>query len=1039
MSFLTDAEIKEQYGPTRAEVNSWLKTKRLPNTRANRALANRKITAAKIKKTIGKSVTVLESAGAWQIVYGQVLAGGVFSFAEDSNEHRYLHMVITVAGHEINSIEKLYLDGQEVTFGASPDPRWSVSITDLKTNTTRAADHKVFMEVNEGTAGNPAIADLIGTLPARWDSNRRQSGRAHVYIIIEWDALLFPNGRPEVSFLIKGKKCFDPRTGTTAWTQNPALQVMDYLTNDSFGLGIPIAEIETVEGKPGSFWDAANVCDEDVTLNSGGTEKRYTGNGFFEVGPDHQSILEEMCTAFAGSITYSNGKWKCWPAKYREPELELTESDVVSDLRVTTRISRKDNFNAVKGTFVSPNSNYEEADFPAVRNSFYTAQDNGEEIFEDIQLPFTQSSATAQRIAKIWLERIRQPITVELVAKMRALQVETGETLKLSWERFGWIEKVFEVDEQEVIWQADGDSMTVGVRMVLRETASGVYDWNAGQETRFDLAPNTTLPSPFDVATPSGVSITSGTTELLARSDGTILSRMKVAWSPMTDFYVTSGGTIEVQYKRSVDSSYSVATPVQGDMDFCHIIDVEDSIQYDVRVRARSGFGYYSEWTTTVTHTVVGKTEKPSNVQGFAAQILGFGIFFSWEHIPDLDRKEYEIRLGDLNDSWDDSISIAVVSGNSKTVDLVLTGDYRFFIKAVDTSNNYSETAAELTLNVEGPSKPTVTFEFSGPNLSLTWTASTGLFEVRDYEIRFGNTFSSATVETTIKGTSYARKIDWSGNRRYWVVGRDVAGNYGTEASVDVRVEPPGIVDSLQVEVIDNNVLLRWLAPSSGTLPIAKFNVSKGALYDSATLVGEVGGTFAALFEIISGSYTYWVTAEDSAGNVGPERAITAFVDEPPDFVLLDDQTLDVSNSTGVVGMNYFVENGELFLCVNATQTFEEHFISNGWTSPQDQIDDGFDYYLQPSADFGYWEKTLDLGATIDAALIKFSFTQQDFGGSNTFDIFISYSADGVTYTEVEGSQVYATAFQYVKVKITQGTIPGDSGSLMGVSGLTYP
>ncbi len=41
--------------------------------------------------------------------------------------------------------------------------------------------------------------------------------------MLEYDADAFPNGVPEVTAVVKGKKVYDPRTSTTAWSDNPAL------------------------------------------------------------------------------------------------------------------------------------------------------------------------------------------------------------------------------------------------------------------------------------------------------------------------------------------------------------------------------------------------------------------------------------------------------------------------------------------------------------------------------------------------------------------------------------------------------------------------------------------------------------------------------------------------------------------------------------------------------------------------------------------------------------------------------------------------
>lgn len=1038
MTFLTDAEITERYGPEKGEIRDWLKQKRLPNTRTNRALATRKITAAKIKKTLGKEIAVLESAGNWQVIYGECRVGGTITFAHTTGDNANLHMVVTIAGHEIDSVQKLYLDGQEVIFGASPDSRWSTGIKDLKTGQIRPADHKIFMAVNNGNPSNPAIADLVAQCPDKWTSAHKQTGRAHAYILIKWDAILFPNGRPEISFLVRGKKCYDPRTSTTAWTQNPALQILDYLTNTQYGVGENIADIETASGITGSFYDGADLCDEEVPVLAGGTEKRYTGNGYFVIGESHQTIIEELCTAMGGSIATGGDKYKCVPARYFAPEITLDENDILSELRVTTRISRRDNFNAVKGTYVSPQANYEETDFPSIRNSYYKAQDNNEEIFEDIQLPYTQSGATAQRLAKIELERIRQPITVELTATLKAYLAEVGETIKLTWPRFGWVEKIFEIEELEPVPNGDGGNLYFGIRLVLRETAEAVLDWNAGQETRVDLAPNTTLPNAFSVQVPTGLTLTSGTTELYVRHDGTVFSRIKVAWTPMTDFFVTSGGTVEVQYRKTGTTNWSVASPIPGELDFTHILDVQDGASYDVRARARSAFGVYSEFSPIAEHVVVGKTERPSNVTGFAVELGKYGVFFKWDRIADLDEASYEIRVGELDDTWEECLVIAEATGNSKQVDLILKGSYKFLIKAIDTSQNYSLEPAIVTLNLNGPSAPNVSFELIGENLVLSWTPSIGLFETKEYEIRYGDDFNLATVEARIKGTSYQRKVDWSDTRKFWVVGIDVADNLGTPTPKDVTIIAPSKVNNLTVDVIDNNVLLKWTAPTSGNLPIIHYKVKKGNPYGSAVLVGNADATFSALFEILSGNYTYWIVPTNSALIEGTPTQITALVNQPPDFVILDDQIIDPDTGTGI---NILIEENTILMAVNEAETFEDHFINNGWSTPEDQINDGFPYYFQPTPDFGYWEKVIDYGAVFDGTLINLSFDQEDIIGTPDVKVYIAYSPDGDAWVEAETNQVYGTNFRYVRIRFVIGDFPVPSGTgvAMGVLGLTYP
>lgn len=1017
MTFLTERDIKEQYGPSKEEVADWLKQRRLKNTRTNRALATRRLTASKIKSELGRDISGFDPTGSWQVIYGRAKVGGVVTFVHTDQNNARLHLVVTIAGHQIDAVEKLYLDDQEVIFGASPDARWSTAILDLRTNVSRAANYKVFMAVNNGNPTNPAIADLITEVPTKWTSAHKQAGRAHVYIILKWDPVLFPTGIPEISFLVRGKPCFDPRTSTTAWTQNAALQLLDYMTNTGYGLGVPIAECETTAGKAGSWRTAADVCDQNVALIAGGTEKRYTGNGRFEIGESHQTIIESLCSAMAGTITFVGGKWKCWTATWTASALTITEDDVIGDISIQTRVSRRDNFNSVAGTYVNPKSNYEEADFPGISNSLYITQDNGIRITEDIQLPFTTSAATAQRIAKIHLEKIRQGITVELIGKLKLLRVEVGETIALTWPRLGWSAKTFEVEESEVLLDATENNPTISVRLLLRESASAVYDWNNGLETTVDLAPNTDLPSPFSVTAPTISSISSGTSQLYTRADGTIFSRMLVVWAAPVDQFVLQGGQIELQYKKTTDASWIQLAPVTADSTSAYILDVQDGAQYDVRARARNALGNTSDYSAITTHTVIGKTQPPGQISGFAAIIDSFGILLEWDALPDLDIDHYHIKKAAVGDSWATGVTVAEVAATAYLLQQQVAGTFKLLIKAVDTSNNESLTASEITIGIVGPSAPTITFTISGPNAILNWTASTGPFELREYEIRYGSTFATATTVTQTKGTSLTRKVDWSGLGRWWVVGIDIAGNIGTPASCDINVAAPSAVQSLKSEVVDNNVLLRWSAPNSGTLPIDGYRVYKGATFAGATLVGEVGGTFSALFEVIAGTFTYWVVAINSANTQGVEASITTQVSQPPDYTILSDQNIDPNTGTLT---NTLVIDGELWLGINTTETWEQHFVNNGWTTPQNQIDSGNPYYLQPSTSTASYVKIIDYGSTIASAIIKVSFIKTQIVGTTSVTTKIATSPDNAVWTEVTAQQMFGQSFRYVRITISK-------------------
>ena len=72
------------------------------------------------------------------------------------------------------------------------------------------------------------------------------------------------------------------------------------------------------------------------------------------------------------------------------------------------------------------------------------------------------------------------------------------------YDKYGWISKPFEILEWKLTVR-QGDVPTIGIDILARETASGIYDWAVGEETKVDFAPNTQTPDPFFISPPSNI------------------------------------------------------------------------------------------------------------------------------------------------------------------------------------------------------------------------------------------------------------------------------------------------------------------------------------------------------------------------------------------------------------------------------------------------------------------------------------------------------------------------------------------------------
>lgn len=637
----------------------------------------------------GRTVNIRQPITTRTIVYGEVRVGGTYVFAHTTDipnaPNKYLHLVIPVAGHEIDSFQAVYMNDVQLTLAsdgvdANGITRWKV------TNLPYAGVVRVKQHL--GGADQLADADLVSDASDKWTTAHRLRGVAYLYLRLWFNKDRFPTSIPTITAIIRGKKVFDPRSSTTAWSDNAALCLRDYLLDARLGLGADASELDAA-----AFIAAANVCDEAVSLAAGGTEPRYTCNGVVDTARPPVEVIGEMASAMAGFLPITGGLFTVLAGAWRAPTVSIDENDLRGPIRVVTRESRRSRFNAVKGLYASPDNNWQPSDFPAVTNSFYETVDGGVQVWGDIDLPFTTSASMAQRIAKIHLEAHRQEIVVHMPCKLTVLGLRAGDVVQVNNTRMGWVNKPFEVKDFEFGADRDGDVPLVGIDLTLKETASAVYDWSQ-EETAVDPAPNTTLPDPFTVTAPAGLTADSGTAQLFVAGDGTVVSRVLVSWTASLEGFVASGGGYEVEWSRTDGAGEAQSTGLIRATSV-YLTGVQDAAQYDIQVRAINVLGVASAWTQ-IQHTVVGKSAPPADVQNFGATQNGPVVVLKWDQVADLDLAGYVIRFAPRGiTDWEQARPLTEADrGTQLTSASVPPGTWEFFIKAIDTSGNLSVTAA---------------------------------------------------------------------------------------------------------------------------------------------------------------------------------------------------------------------------------------------------------------------------------------------------------------------------------------------------------
>jgi len=871
-----------------------------------------------------------------------------------------------------------------------------------------------------GAPGQAADAAMVAALPGVWTSAHVMAGLTYLAIECDYEPDAFPNGLPNISAVVRGAKLYDPRTSTTAWSENPALMMRYVATSPLLG------KQATGAVNDASISAAANVCDGSASYVVNGqtyARKLYTAGLVVKSGTRSKDALDDLALAMAGRWCFIDGQMRVRAGAYSTPLQTLTDSWLAGGQSIqVSRPNRQDVFNVTSGRFVDEQRDYQALDYPRVSSSAYIAED-GAELTMDVQLNAVTFGGQAQQVVAAMMRDARQGLRLTLTCNMRAYPVEVFDVINVTLDRFGWTNKPFEV--MDVSWTLDG-----GIQLQLKETSSTTWALGTSFAAQ-DPAPNTQLASPWYVPAVTGLTASSGTAQLLVASDGTLISRVRLVWDAITDRHVVSGGGVEVRYGSAGQAENDWQTVVaQQAQSSVYLTGVRDGQVLLIKARAFNGL-VRGAWSLPIVHVVVGKSEAPSNVASLAWAVEDFGVRLSWPAVTDIDVAGYELRVD--GSSWESAALLAQVSATNWLWQVQTVGARTVRIKAVDTTGHYSTTAATVNVSVTAPSAPTLSYALEGENELLSWTRPASGFAIDRYEIRYGATWAGGTPVDSAKSASYRRRVDYVGARRYWVAAIDAAGNTGTAASIDVTVTAPGAVTGGRSEVVDNNALLYWGAPATGSLPVDRYEVRKGSNWAGGTLVGSNGNsTFTAVFEQAAGSYSYWVAAIDSAGTIGAPIAITATISQPPDYVLRADYNDDFS---GITLSGMYLEGGRLY-GPSLGETIQTHFESRGWATPNDQITAGYPLVFEPGGASGYCERTMDYGAALPATIITVTPSVATLSGAVTMTAQVSYKAlSGDPWIDAASGalQVLASGFRYVKVRLTF-TATGDD--LVEVQGL---
>ncbi|ENY5794470.1 DUF1983 domain-containing protein [Proteus mirabilis] len=425
----------------------------------------------------GERKQMLRSSSAPEtVIVGKTVISGLLFFAEEEageqDENEKITLALALAGHPIEKIGKIWLGDDLIeTFG-------EYTVHEVKHLWLRSLKITApVVEVELHNSREDVDPFMLKNCPS-WKEDMIGRGLAWLRVTLTFDQEKFPYGLPNVKCEVWGKHLFDPRTGQTEWSNNGALVILDYYRHY---LKVPDTDIDF-----DSFKQAADLCDEKVSLPEGGFESRYTLNGAYDLNESPSSVLEAMHKCINAEPTFTAGKHGIQIGAYYGPAIKtITESQLIGTVTCTPETGLKDATNAVYGTFIDAEQLYTKTDFTPVIVDEWVKED-GLEIRENIDYRFVTSPYQAQRLARQYLRKKKAGRRVQLTMNLDGYAYRPGEVVLLELPALGISGLEFRIAE----WSFHALD---GVALTLEEDGAYLYEDVIGKP--FERPPFVSLPT----------------------------------------------------------------------------------------------------------------------------------------------------------------------------------------------------------------------------------------------------------------------------------------------------------------------------------------------------------------------------------------------------------------------------------------------------------------------------------------------------------------------------------------------------------------
>lgn len=233
------------------------------------AAASLFIKAPRASPLAGVSINYSGTLEPRRIIYGTLKMGGINCLPPLTSgaNNDFMHQVLAFGGEQISGYGDVYFNQIRIAnadIGALP--------TGL-VGGTGVYNGKAWIRRYDGS--QTAVDATLSANFSAWDASHIGYGIPYAAIMLQWDQAVYSSGFPQITFIVKGKKIYDPRLDSTnggsgsqryatpstwAYSVNPALCLRDYLTS---ALGLNEAQTRIDDTLVAA---AANICDQTVAV-----------------------------------------------------------------------------------------------------------------------------------------------------------------------------------------------------------------------------------------------------------------------------------------------------------------------------------------------------------------------------------------------------------------------------------------------------------------------------------------------------------------------------------------------------------------------------------------------------------------------------------------------------------------------------------------------------------------------------------------------------------------------------------------------------